>query len=359
MKICIVGGIFDKPLDYREKLAFTPETVLASGLSLRGFEVTTVGHRFFQPSEQFDIVHVHHLGKGALRMAATSGSRSRFVFTTHNGPILCGCEKSLARNVAFRYVVNRSDAVVALCEAEAKLLCQMGNGPTRIEVIPNGTPSDVFRPLSHLDGKREPSHRILFVGQLVPLKGVHILLQALKELRGSWPLELLLVYQTNHLAQHCRRFARKLGVADQVKFLGFLSVTELATTYRNVDMVVLPSFAECLPSVITESLLSGTPVVATRVGGVPEQVGPFGELANPGDVKELTSAIERLLIRFPYFAASAHEMRAHAMKRFSVENMIDAHIRLYQDLLKRCGTERNWKARMIDHAVKGLIRVDH
>ena len=358
MKICIVGGIFDKPLEYREKHAFTPETILASGLSLQGFEVTTLGHCFFQPSEEFDIVHVHHLGKGALRMAAAPSPRSKFVFTSHNGPILCGYEKSLARSAAFCYVVNRSDAVVALCEAEAGLFCQIGNGPTRIEVIPNGIPSNVFRPPQHSQSERKSTYRILFVGQLVPLKGVHILLQALKALRGSWPLELLLVYQTNHSAQRYRRFATELGVADQVKFLGFLSVTELATTYRNVDLVVLPSFAECLPSVITESLLSGTPVVATRVGGVPDQVGPFGELAKPGDVKGLASAIERVLTRLHYFTSSAPQMRAHAMKRFGVEKMIDAHIRLYQDLLKRCWTKRNWPARMMDHAVKVLIRVN-
>ena len=83
MRVCIVGGIFDKPADYRARHSVSPETVLADGLGERGWQVTAAGHSARLPFGKFDLVHVHHFGRAALRLAATAG-RPPFVFTTHD-----------------------------------------------------------------------------------------------------------------------------------------------------------------------------------------------------------------------------------------------------------------------------------
>src|ERR1022692_1020271 len=72
MRICIVGGIFDKPADYRAQHSISPETVLADGLRQRGWQVTLSGHSAPLPPGNFDLVHVHHFGRAALRLATAT-----------------------------------------------------------------------------------------------------------------------------------------------------------------------------------------------------------------------------------------------------------------------------------------------
>jgi glycosyltransferase involved in cell wall biosynthesis len=126
----------------------------------------------------------------------------------------------------------------------------------------------------------------------------------------------------------------ELGIAEHVEFVGILGPDELAEEYRRADLLVLPSFADCLPSVVTESLLCGTPVVAGAVCGVPEQVGEYGRVVPPGDAPALAEAIASVLRNRPRFRNLAAEMRAYAAQKFNPETMVRAHLALYQDLLE-------------------------
>jgi 6-phosphofructokinase len=100
MKICIIGGIFDKPAAYRATVWFTPESVLADALRERGHEVTTRGHLTREPFSGFDVVHAHQLGRGAVE-AATSLDPAPMVFTRHGWS-----EESPLRAAALRYVLR-------------------------------------------------------------------------------------------------------------------------------------------------------------------------------------------------------------------------------------------------------------
>src|ERR1039457_6920674 len=75
LKVCVVGGIFGMSPEYRSKHRVSPETVLADGLKRRGIDVTTAALSDFRPEGCFDIVHVHHFGRGAVRMAGASRDR--------------------------------------------------------------------------------------------------------------------------------------------------------------------------------------------------------------------------------------------------------------------------------------------
>jgi len=354
MKICIVGGIFGKSEEYREKHALTPETILANGLRRRGLVVDVMGHQKFRPVDCYDLVHVHHLGKGALRMAAAR-SRSVFVFTSHNGRILCAYERSYIRHFAFRYILKRCDGIVALSAAEANCLAKLSGEGKIIEIIKNGIPEDFFP----LKGAKEECNsrvlKVLFVGQLAEVKGVNILFEAIKELRKHWNLELSLAYQNNELEVYFRTLAVRLKIEELVRFIGFIGPRELSRLYREVDLLVLPSLAESLPSVISESLMSGTPVVATRVGGIPEQVGRFGKLAEPGDVESLVAAMDEVIHSLDRYRCLAHEMREYAVANFNVEKMIDDHIRLYQRVLRQNKRKSNLINKLGDKAIEMVL----
>jgi glycosyltransferase involved in cell wall biosynthesis len=337
MKICLVGGIFDRG-DLRAKSIVTPETVLLDGFEQAGVSVDAVGHSRFQLSKKYDVVHVHHFGRAAFQIAAAASShRPAFVFTGHNGLIVTNYERSKIRKYAFQFVVRNADAVVALSQAEANYYAERKD-PTRVHLIPNGIPAEIFRRSDPTEAVRDHSEpkaqfTILYVGQLIDWKGIDFLFPAFKSLRRKWPVRLRLVYHNPHLEGRYRRMADDLEIAGDVDFVGIRSPSQLVNEYRSADVLVLPSFADCLPSVVTESLLCGTPVVASAVCGIPEQVGKYGRLVPPGDTVALSEAIDGLLTDSRQFLDMADEMRAYAEVKYNPQVMVNAHLALYEQLI--------------------------
>ena len=164
------------------------------------------------------------------------------------------------------------------------------------------------------------------------MKGVDVLLKALEILAPRCRFELQLVYQNSHMELAYREQAARSGLADRVHFLGLKSAQELAALYRAADLLVLPSHGEALPAVINEALMCGLPVVATRVGGILDQVGPHGYLVRPGDPAALADTIARALVDVAGGCIRHAEISRYATERFSVEAMVEGHLALYQRL---------------------------
>ena len=330
MRICVVGGIFDRvdADSHRGTGRYTPETILVDGLRERGHEIDALGHADFKISPSHELIHVHHVGRAAYLMASTA-TRTPFVFTAHDGRMLCGQEHNPIRKAAFARIVSRCDAAIALSEAEARFLSAMAHD--RVHVVPNGIPDPwtTQEPLRAADGRSG----LLFIGQLIPLKGVHTLVRALGMIHRDPPVQLRLVYHVGVEEQALRALARAVGVADQVAFLGPRSPERIAQLVATAEALVLPTFAESLPTVITEALLAGTPVVASAVGGIPEQLGPHARLVSPGEPAELAAAIQAILDT-PPDAAARSRMRDYARARYSIRAMIEGHLRLYETLAR-------------------------
>ncbi len=354
MKICLVGGIFDRDPALRSKHAITPETVLLDGFQKASVDVHAVGHSSFLPTDAYDIIHVHHFGKAALKMAASS-SRARFIFTGHNGLIPTGYEKSWLRRRAFQYVVDKADMFVALSHAEARYYEAHG-AAGRVRCIPNGIPANVYefhaKPEQVADANR---YDVLYVGQLIDWKGVNFMLEAMKQLRTKFDVRLRMVYHNAQLEAEYKRMVHELGIADAVEFVGILGPTELAAEYRKADMLVLPSFADCLPSVVTEAFLCGTPVVAGAVCGVPEQVDQYGRVVPPGNSAALAEAMASVLADRPRFRAMASEMRTYAENKYHPQAMVAGHLALYQSMLEESTEATRSRAAWLDPLVRLAI----
>jgi glycosyltransferase involved in cell wall biosynthesis len=331
MRICVVGGVFGQSLQYQAKHRLAPEIVLAEGLQARGVEVETWAHHAFRPERgRWDLVHVHHLAEGAVR-AAGAGGGTPLVFTSHDPTITCGVEPSRVRLTAFSYVCRRADALVALSYAEARFLDRQHGVGRKATIIPNGTFPEVFQMKER--ARRDGRPTLLYVGQLIPMKGVDVLLRALARLSLPVRPRLRLAYHNAALEPQLRVLARELGLVESVEFCGPLSPEGLAAAYAEADLLVHPSHAEALPSVVTEAMLCGLPVVASAVGGIPEQLGTLGYLAPPGSVEGLASAISAALSRLPLDEAQRAALRARAQSWSRVEDMIDGHLKLYGQLL--------------------------
>lgn len=142
----------------------------------------------------------------------------------------------------------------------------------------------------------KPAH-LLFVGRLAAVKGVPMLLEALRDLSGDHPaLHLTLVGDGPERAALERR-AREMGLTSRITFAGYRSQAEVAALLREATALVLPSFAEGVPVVLMEAMAARVPVVATRIAGVPELVedGVSGLLVPPGDAHALRIALGRCL----------------------------------------------------------------
>jgi glycosyltransferase involved in cell wall biosynthesis len=338
MRIALVGGIYGKKESFRRSLQVTPETTLQQSFITRGHKVDTFSHYAEIDAKRFDLIHVHHLSYGALRIAADN-SGAPFVYTSHHGAAMNGRSSGLPRQIAARFVMSRADAVVALSKAEADF--QQRNyqlAGALHTVIPNGIDPACYAYARKNAAGNGHAWQLLYVGQLIALKNVDVLLRSLALIKQR--VELELVYHNSAMEISLRKLAGELGLSERVRFLGPKSPRELAAIYQQADVFVLPSAVEVLPSVVTEAMLCGTPIVATDVGGVREQLGGHGVCVPHGRPDELAAAITRVLDQYDQFASQSETASAYARQQFSIKAMADRHLELYANLLDQEGPRR-------------------
>ncbi len=352
MKVCLVSAMFFE--GRKIKVDFRPEVVLETGLRESGLEVITRTHwDAFNPNE-FDIVHVHHLGIGALH-AACKISRVPFIYTNHDMRAKYGL-LSPTKRLASAIVLSAVDTVVALSKSEAEFLGeQYGLSTERIAVIPNGIEQVSFRFLRSNSGGRNSPLRLLYVGQLVPLKGLELLFNALRSVNFDWTLDL--VFHTSDILPNLLALAAQLKLTEKINYVGKLASTSIAAAYQKADVLILPSFTEALPSVVTEAMLCGTPVIATDVGGIREQLGGFGLLIEPRSKSSLVRALNILSTQYSRFETQGREMSEYAQHRFSISSMVRSHIDLYPRLSAVGHTRRSLISRWpLDSMTSGSVQ---
>lgn len=350
MRICLIGGIYGrdgKPSNY---LRSTPETTLEAGLRAAGHEVTTLGHYSSEDFERFDAVHVHHLSYGAARLASDR-SPAAFVFTPHDASELSGTRLPIERAMALKYVLARADRIVSLSETEAEFQRRVHRvSPGRIATIPNGIDATQFPFRRGNSAGQGRPWQLLFVGQLIELKGCDLILQAVAA--APFDIELTLAYQSADLEPQLKSLARSLGIAGRVHFVGRQDPGRLAELYQASDLLVLASRTEALPSVITEAMLSGLPFVSTDVGGIREQAAGFGYLLARRSAEDLAAGISHVLTQYDRFAQAGARMSAHAVATYSISKMVERHVDVYRSATGERPRRHGWRRAATNMAVR-------
>ena len=330
MRVLLIGGIFGLPEAVQARRSAAPETVLASSLRARGVEIGTCPHRMRPASGKWDIVHVHHFGRQLLPNVVGLPRREGLVITRHQtGPLPRGW-----RGALMRMALHRADAIVALSDAEADEL-QFVAPPDRVHVIPNGIDSDAW-PYTPREAPTNEPWRLLVVGQLIPMKRVDLVLDAAAVLRRHFRIEVRLAYHNDELEEVLRRQASSLGLEKELRFLGFKDRDGLRDEYTNAHLLILASdTGEALPSVITEAMLTGLPVVARAVGGIAEQLDGFGTLLEADRSADLAATLRSVMENYDAALTRARCGAASARERYGIAAMGDGHLRLYRELLAR------------------------
>jgi glycosyltransferase involved in cell wall biosynthesis len=192
-----------------------------------------------------------------------------------------------------RWIWRRADRVVAVCESLGQLALRTWPD-LRYAVVPNGVDLALFHPADPAATRPSQRIRCLAVARLIERKGLGDLIRALALLEpGRFELEIVGGGADQQVLQD---LAAHLGVAEEVRFSGPLSRTEVAERYRAADLFTLPSSAEAFGNVFAEALASGLPIIGSATGGIPDLVehGSNGLLVSPGDVQALAGAIRFL-----------------------------------------------------------------
>ena len=235
-----------------------------------------------------DVVHAH----SHLAALAALPLRRPLVYTEHWSAFLPegGDRLSTPMQLAAKLALRRADLVLPVSEALRRELARLAPR-TRMRVVPNVVDADVFHP-----GDAPDPGRLLTAGLLNDgRKGLDLVLEALVRTDGALRLE---VAGDGERRAEYERLSGKLGLGGVVTFRGLLSKPELAESMRGSGLFVLGSRWENNPCVVLEALASGLPVVANRVGGLPELIDDKnGVLVERADPELFASGIAEALKR--------------------------------------------------------------
>jgi glycosyltransferase involved in cell wall biosynthesis len=234
-------------------------------------------------------------GWAAIALGRTAGLP--VVVKVHGSDVLGDIRHQAARLRRTAEALRGADAVVAVSRDLARNVVDLGAEPGRVRVVYDGIDARLFRPGSRPEARARlgldgTDPLLLFVGRLVPVKGLDVLLDACAELARSELRFRLCLVGDGPLRGSLEQRAARLGLAGTVQFCGPRPHGQLPDWFRAADLFVLPSRSEGLPSVLLEATACGTPFVASRVGGIPEITGPAGSrLAPPEDAGRLATAM--------------------------------------------------------------------
>ncbi len=247
----------------------------------------------------WDIIHGHAYGFFPTFAAAVGEflGRSALVITPHSDPGRPSFEKRAFDAIVPVVTIRRAQRVIALTNREAQHLRSLGVAPGRIAVIPNGIDMDEFA-APHERLREGDGTNVLYAGRCYPRqKGLEVLTRAVSLLPPKLAVHLRIVGEDWGGHAVVRELAKSLGIEDRIALVGRLERAQLVEEFRRADLFVQPSLFDSFPIAILEAMAAGLPVVATRVGGIPEVVedGRTGLLVEPGDPPALSAALERLV----------------------------------------------------------------
>jgi len=287
------------------------------------------------------ILHLHGAKAGlAGRVAGHLTATPTVVYTVHNSvfhEFWPGWKRRTAA-VVEGLLARHTDLVITVSEAlRAELIRVAGIPPTRLRTIRNGVPGFPFHGgegerVRQEFGIAAEQNVVGCVARFAPQKGLQDLLLAVEMVQRTHPVHLLLV-GSGPLEGQLRAQARQLSI--EATFAGYRN--DVPALLASMDVFVLPSHSEGLPLIILEAMMAGLPIVASRVGGIPEAVidGCTGRLVDPHRPEQLAAAINEFLSDRAAGSTSASAGAQRVRALFSVDRMIDETMEAYRELRRR------------------------
>ena len=318
---------------YHPRYALPPKIGMNAAPYALALGALSTVRRIIQEGFDFDLIDAHYYypdGVAAGFLAAWLGKP--FIVTARGSDINLIAHYARPRRLMEK-TANAARASIGVSAALVDRMTALGFPGERLRVLRNGVdlqrfaPEDRVRARERLGLKNLPGHRILLsVGNLVELKGHDLAVRSLTQLDEVFHL---VIVGSGPERQNLHDLAHRLGLADRVFFAGSVDNAELKWWYSAANALVLCSSREGWPNVLLEAMACGLPVVATRVGGVPEIVATpvAGRLIERRDPGVLTEAIKALFSDYP----DAHRVRDYAAT-FDWSQTTQAQIELFKEI---------------------------
>jgi L-malate glycosyltransferase len=260
-----------------------------------------------------DVIHAHEYPAGITAASLAAVTRAPTVLSEHFSGLALGTLSDRERRRA-KHAFDRAGVVCPVSEDLATYVRAL-SPDAHVRPIPNVVDTDVFRPANQ--GHRGQP-RLIAVGSLVEIKAHNVLIEAIARLRDRGRTVSLAIVGEGPLRSELECLARRLGIGDLIAFHGALPKPEVAAALRRADVFVLPSHWETLSCALLEALSCGLPVVATRVGGVPEVVDEeAGRLVAAGSPEALADGLDDVIRNVGNY--DRERLRASVVPRFGYE----------------------------------------
>ncbi|MBP3082929.1 glycosyltransferase family 4 protein [Mycolicibacterium fortuitum] len=338
-----------KPSEIRDRIdALELATMWSAGFPEPRTFTMRVARILAERRDEFDVVHDNQSLGSALLKIAESGlpvvatvhhpiTRDRVVEIAAakwwRKPLVrrwygfAEMQKKVARKIPELLTVSSSSA--------ADIAEDFGVTPDQLHIVPLGVDTELFRPAE----QRVRGRIIAIASADVPLKGVSHLLHAVARLRVARDLDVQLVSKLEPNGP-TEKLIAELGISDIVHSSSGLSDEELAALLASAEVACIPSLYEGFSLPAVEAMASGTPIVASRAGALPEVVGDDGacaRLVRPADVDELTSVLGELLDSPSERRKLGAAGRQRALDVFSWESVAAQTVAVYEMARARAG----------------------
>lgn len=241
-----------------------------------------------------DLIYANWIGSGVVGAVVNLLTGKPLVVTFRGDDGYLARDRFIWR-IFTKWVAGRSAMVAPVSGELTRIMLDLGVPKEKCKLFRFGVDREMFHPSAETR-PRDGEVRLLYVGSLVEKKGVQDLIEALAD-PVMEQVKLVVVGEgilESALVDRCAR----LGLGKRAEFRGPLPPAAVADVMRSCDLLCLPSYTEGRPNVVNEAMASGLPVIATRVGGIPDMVqeGETAFLFDPGDIETLRECLWALAL---------------------------------------------------------------
>ena len=277
-----------------------------------------------------DVVHGHGAKGGAYARMAFNNRGAVRAYTPHGGSLLFGHDTLAGKFylATERLLMLRGDLFLFESAYSADIFRRkIGTPRGLVRVVHNGVSRKEFEPV----GKAPDATDLVFMGELRPVKGVDVLVDAIAQLNRDGRTVTATLVGDGPEREALRAQVERLGLTAAIRFMPAMPARQAQTLGR---IMVVPSRAESLPYVVLEAAACGMPMITTSVGGIPEIYGPLTDtLVQPNDVSGLAKAVARDIDSPDFTSDIARRLRERVAASFSVVTMVDGVLAAYRAAL--------------------------
>jgi glycosyltransferase involved in cell wall biosynthesis len=282
-----------------------------------------------------DILHAHYATSFGFLGAICSVHP--FIISAWGSDIFSFPKKSLFHRGLLNWILGKADYLCSTSHVMAQEMQGHLELNKKIDVIPFGVDVTQFAPPEGL--RMRPQGEVVFgvAKYLQPVYGLDLLLKAFAQLVKLAPRKALLrIAGDGPELSRLQALAEKLGITEQVEWLGAMPNSEIAEFYQNLDVVVVPSRQESFGVTAVEGSACARPIIASRVGGLPEVVidGETGIMVEPENVEKLVEAMKFMIDHSEERVRMGQAGREFVLRNYAWEENVSQMEALYRTVLR-------------------------